>query len=41
VKEENPDAGFGDMGKLLGAKWKELDASGKKVGSDTPLHYPR
>jgi len=34
VKEENPDAGFGDMGKLLGAKWKELDASGKKPYED-------
>ena len=31
VKEENPEASFGEMGKLLGAKWKELDDAGKKV----------
>ncbi|PAV15701.1 HMG-box [Pyrrhoderma noxium] len=30
VKAENPDAGFGEVGKLLGAKWKELDQSEKK-----------
>ncbi|KAI6118486.1 hypothetical protein EDD16DRAFT_1480919 [Pisolithus croceorrhizus] len=24
IKTENPDAGFGEVGKLLGAKWKEL-----------------
>ncbi|GAA5822806.1 hypothetical protein JCM5353_003530 [Sporobolomyces roseus] len=26
VKEENPDVTFGEIGKLLGAKWKEADA---------------
>ncbi|KAH9834467.1 high mobility group box domain-containing protein [Rhodofomes roseus] len=30
VKAENPDASFGEIGKLLGAKWKELDESEKK-----------
>ncbi|EGN94719.1 hypothetical protein SERLA73DRAFT_187779 [Serpula lacrymans var. lacrymans S7.3] len=30
IKAENPDAGFGEVGKLLGAKWKELDESEKK-----------
>ncbi|KAH8101320.1 high mobility group box domain-containing protein [Cristinia sonorae] len=30
IKAENPDAGFGEIGKLLGAKWKELDESEKK-----------
>ncbi|KAJ3486411.1 hypothetical protein NLI96_g4272 [Meripilus lineatus] len=30
IKNENPDAGFGEIGKLLGAKWKELDESEKK-----------
>ncbi|KZS95401.1 hypothetical protein SISNIDRAFT_452003 [Sistotremastrum niveocremeum HHB9708] len=30
IKTENPDAGFGEVGKLLGAKWKELDESEKK-----------
>ncbi|KAL5520385.1 NHP6 [Sanghuangporus baumii] len=30
IKAENPDAGFGEVGKLLGAKWKEMDESEKK-----------
>jgi len=30
IKTENPDAGFGEVGKLLGAKWKELDEEEKK-----------
>ncbi|KAF8642938.1 hypothetical protein AX16_009326 [Volvariella volvacea WC 439] len=30
IKAENPDAGFGEVGKLLGAKWKELDEEEKK-----------
>ncbi|KAI0772482.1 HMG-box [Trametes elegans] len=30
IKSENPDAGFGEIGKLLGAKWKELDEAEKK-----------
>ncbi|TFK97827.1 HMG-box [Pterulicium gracile] len=30
IKNENPDAGFGEVGKLLGAKWKELDEADKK-----------
>ncbi|KAI0044197.1 hypothetical protein FA95DRAFT_1562501 [Auriscalpium vulgare] len=30
IKTENPDASFGEVGKLLGAKWKELDESEKK-----------
>ncbi|EJD04969.1 HMG-box [Fomitiporia mediterranea MF3/22] len=30
VKAENPDAGFGEVGKLLGAKWKEMDESEKR-----------
>jgi len=30
IKSENPDAGFGEVGKLLGAKWKELDDEEKK-----------
>ncbi|PPQ68985.1 hypothetical protein CVT25_009170 [Psilocybe cyanescens] len=30
IKTENPDAGFGELGKLLGAKWKELDEAEKK-----------
>ncbi|KAH9177157.1 high mobility group box domain-containing protein [Lactarius sanguifluus] len=30
IKAENPDASFGEVGKLLGAKWKELDEEEKK-----------
>jgi len=30
IKTENPDAGFGEVGKLLGAKWKELEEEDKK-----------
>jgi len=30
VKSENPEASFADQGKLLGAKWKELDNEEKK-----------
>ncbi|KAH8917085.1 high mobility group box, partial [Atractiella rhizophila] len=30
VKAENPEATFGEMGKILGAKWKELDDAEKK-----------
>lgn len=46
IKTENPDAGFGEVGKLLGAKWKELDEDEKKVcvymrgraGADITFH---
>jgi hypothetical protein len=31
IKEENPDASFGEVGKLLGAKWKEMSDAEKKV----------
>ncbi|KAJ7875354.1 high mobility group box domain-containing protein [Mycena olivaceomarginata] len=30
IKNENPDASFGEVGKLLGAKWKELDDEERK-----------
>jgi len=30
IKAENPDAGFGEIGKLLGAKWKEMNDEEKK-----------
>ncbi|GLB44638.1 putative HMG-box domain containing protein [Lyophyllum shimeji] len=30
IKAENPDAGFGEVGKLLNARWKELDEEEKK-----------
>jgi hypothetical protein len=33
IKTENPEASFGEIGKLLGAKWKEMDAEEKKVPS--------
>jgi hypothetical protein len=31
IREENPDVSFGEIGKLLGAKWKELSDAEKKV----------
>ena len=31
IKNENPDVTFGEVGKLLGAKWKEMKDSEKKV----------
>lgn len=31
IKEENPEASFGEVGKLLGAKWKEMSDAEKKV----------
>lgn len=31
IKEENPDATFGEVGKLLGAKWKEMSDAEKKA----------
>ncbi|THH08839.1 hypothetical protein EW145_g2444 [Phellinidium pouzarii] len=38
IKVENPDAGFGEVGKLLGAKWKELDEAEKKPYKDLAAH---
>ncbi|SJL08394.1 related to Non-histone chromosomal protein 6 [Armillaria ostoyae] len=38
IKNENPDAGFGEVGKLLGAKWKELDDEEKKACYVPPIH---
>jgi len=37
IKEENPDASFGEVGKLLGAKWKEMSDAEKKVHSPFAL----
>ncbi|WWC67469.1 non-histone chromosomal protein 6 [Kwoniella pini CBS 10737] len=34
IKAENPDATFGDVGKLLGIKWKEMNAGEKKPYED-------
>lgn len=34
VKSENPDATFGDVGRLLGAKWKEMSPAEKKPYED-------
>ncbi|PKI83034.1 Non-histone chromosomal protein 6 [Malassezia vespertilionis] len=30
VKADNPEAGFGDVGRLLGTKWKEMGDEEKK-----------
>lgn len=29
IKEENPDATFGELGKIIGAKWHELTEEDK------------
>ncbi|KAF5353461.1 hypothetical protein D9756_003686 [Leucocoprinus leucothites] len=34
IKAENPDAGFGEVGKLLGPKWKEMDNEEKKTRAE-------
>lgn len=31
IKSENPDVSFGEVGKLLGAKWKDLTPAEKKA----------
>ncbi len=31
IKEENPDVTFGEMARLMGAKWKTLGAAERKV----------
>ena len=33
IKEENPTATFGELGKLLGEAWKQVSDEDKKVGS--------
>ena len=38
MKEENPDASFGELGKLLGAAWKELDETDRCVRRVRLLH---
>ncbi|WVR04255.1 non-histone chromosomal protein 6 [Kwoniella sp. DSM 27419] len=34
IKAENPEASFGDVGRLLGLKWKEMSAGEKKPYED-------
>jgi hypothetical protein len=38
IKTENPQATFGELGKLLGAKWQEMSPSEKKVCYRVLLH---
>jgi hypothetical protein len=33
IKEENPGASFGELGKLLGQKWREMNEEDKGVRS--------
>ena len=35
IKEENPDASFGQLGKIIGEQWSKLGADERKV-----LHFP-
>jgi hypothetical protein len=37
VKEENPQLSFGDLGKELGRRWKEMTASDKKPYEEMAL----
>ena len=30
VKAENPEASFGELGKILGARWKEMDDAARE-----------
>lgn len=39
VKQENPSASFGEIGKILGQQWKDLAAGDKKVCSNTFPFY--
>ncbi|CAO3642016.1 unnamed protein product [Cunninghamella blakesleeana] len=43
IKSENPDATFGQIGKLLGEAWKNLDDEGKqkynKLAEDDKKRY--
>ncbi|ORY24126.1 high mobility group box domain-containing protein, partial [Naematelia encephala] len=34
IKTENPDVSFGEVGKLLGAKWKSMSDGEKKPYND-------
>jgi hypothetical protein len=36
VKRENPDASFGELGKLIGAKWHELEEDERNVSLAPP-----
>src|SRR5690242_13873327 len=38
IKEDNPTATFGEIGKLLGAAWKALPAEEKKARSAFRFH---
>ncbi|CAI7782391.1 unnamed protein product [Closterium sp. NIES-54] len=43
VKSNNPDVSFGELGKILGAQWKELDDKEKrpymKMAEDDKKRY--
>ena len=34
VRQENPDAPFGELSRLIGLKWKALDPDEKKIYED-------
>lgn len=37
VKAANPEATFGELGKLLGHMWSNLDAQGRNVSPHAPI----
>lgn len=39
IKAENPEATFGDVGKLLGIKWREMNENEKKVSLNCFLPF--
>lgn len=39
IKTENPEATFGDVGKLLGIKWREMNENEKKVSLNCFLPF--
>jgi structure-specific recognition protein 1 len=37
IKDENPDASFGQLGKIIGEQWSKLGADERKVNSTLPI----
>lgn len=37
VNKDKPDAKFGEVGKIIGERWRQLDAEGKKTYEDMAI----